>query len=146
MQCYFYNFKLYVILICSLQTTEIWVSSMVIKTCEVINVEILIRPITFFSTRLPWFDTWTSQLRLISIIRLIKIFPIVVISHIVRYQLDFIVPCNYLYLCVLSEMWTQCLIHADKSFRNLIKLNRNQIIFTMFRLIWNQTDVCLLPN
>ena len=27
-----------------------------------------------------------------------------------------------------------------KSFRNLIKSNRNQIVFTMHRLIWNQTD------
>ena len=24
--------------------------------------------------------------------------------------------------------------------------NRNQIVFTIYRLIWNQTDVCLIPN
>ena len=29
---------------------------------------------------------------------------------------------------------------------NLIKSNRNQIVFAVFRLIWNQTDVCLVPN
>ena len=37
-------------------------------------------------------------------------------------------------------------LHAERSFRNLIKSNRNQIVFTTFRLIWNQTDVCLVPN
>ena len=30
--------------------------------------------------------------------------------------------------------------------RNLIKWTRNQVIFTIFRLIWNQTDVRLDPN
>ena len=34
--------------------------------------------------------------------------------------------------------------HAEKSFRNLIISYRNQIVFTIFRLIWNQTDVRLL--
>ena len=33
-----------------------------------------------------------------------------------------------------------------KFFRNLIKLNRNHIVFTIFRLVWNQTDVRLVPN
>ena len=37
-------------------------------------------------------------------------------------------------------------IHTEKSFRNLIKSNRNQIVFTIFWLIWNQTDVRLVPN
>ena len=37
-------------------------------------------------------------------------------------------------------------IHADKFFRNLIKSNRNQIVFTIFRLIYNQTDVRLVQN
>ena len=31
---------------------------------------------------------------------------------------------------------TQC-VHTEKSFRNLIKSTRNQIVFTIFRLIWN---------
>ena len=31
-------------------------------------------------------------------------------------------------------------LHTEKSFRNLIKWNRNQIVFNIFRLIWNQTD------
>ena len=37
-------------------------------------------------------------------------------------------------------------LHAEKSFRNLIKSNRNQFVFTIFRLICNQTDVRLIPN
>ena len=36
------------------------------------------------------------------------------------------------------------LVHTEKSFQNLIKSNRNQIVFTLFRLIWNQTDVHLI--
>ena len=30
--------------------------------------------------------------------------------------------------------------------RNLFKILLNQIVFTIFRLIWNQTDNCLVPN
>ena len=30
--------------------------------------------------------------------------------------------------------------------KNLIKSNQNQIVFTIFRLIWNQSDVRLVPN
>ena len=37
-------------------------------------------------------------------------------------------------------------IHTGKYFRNLVKSNRNQIVFTLFRFIWNQTDVCLALN
>ena len=36
--------------------------------------------------------------------------------------------------------------HTEKSFRNLIKWTRIQIVYTIFRLIWNQTDVRLVPN
>ena len=36
--------------------------------------------------------------------------------------------------------------HTEKSFRNIIKSTRNQIVFTIFRLIWIQTDVRLDPN
>ena len=32
-------------------------------------------------------------------------------------------------------------VHTEKSFRNFIKSTRNQIVFTIFRLIWIQTDV-----
>ena len=35
-------------------------------------------------------------------------------------------------------------IHTQKLFRNLIKSNQNQIVFTILRLIWNQTDVHLV--
>ena len=31
-------------------------------------------------------------------------------------------------------------------FRNIVKSNRIQIVFTIFRLIWNQTVVHLVPN
>ena len=37
-------------------------------------------------------------------------------------------------------------LHTEKSFRNLIKSNRNQIVLTSFRLILSQTDVRLVPN
>ena len=33
-----------------------------------------------------------------------------------------------------------------KCFRNIIKSNRNLMVFTIFRLIWNLTDVRLVPN
>ena len=31
-------------------------------------------------------------------------------------------------------------IHTEKFFRNIIKSTRNQIVFTIFRLMWIQTD------
>ena len=35
----------------------------------------------------------------------------------------------------------------EKYFRNLIKLTRNQIVFTIFRLIWNTNErVCLFSK
>ena len=37
-------------------------------------------------------------------------------------------------------------LHTEKSFRNLIKSNRNQIVLSSFRLILSQTDVRLVPN
>ena len=37
-------------------------------------------------------------------------------------------------------------IHTEKSFRNIIKSNRNQIVFTIFRLIYNQMDVHYVPD
>ena len=36
--------------------------------------------------------------------------------------------------------------HTEKFFRNLIKSTWNQIIFTIFRLIWIETEVRLDPN
>ena len=35
---------------------------------------------------------------------------------------------------------------TEKSFRNNIIPNWNQIVFTIFQLIWKQTDVRLVPN
>ena len=35
---------------------------------------------------------------------------------------------------------------TDKSYRSLINSNWNQIIFIIFRLIWKQTDVPLVPK
>ena len=37
-------------------------------------------------------------------------------------------------------------LHTENFFRNLIKSNRNQIVFTIFRLIWSQTDVRSVSN
>ena len=37
-------------------------------------------------------------------------------------------------------------LYTEKYFWNLIKSNRYQIIFTIFWLIWNQTDVRCVPN
>ena len=37
-------------------------------------------------------------------------------------------------------------VHTEKSFRNLVESTRNQIVFTISRLIWNQTDVRLIQN
>ena len=37
-------------------------------------------------------------------------------------------------------------LHTEKSFRNLITSIRNQIVFSISRLIWNQPDVRLVPN
>ena len=41
----------------------------------------------------------------------------------------------------LSGLYTQ-----RNLFRNPIESNRNQIVFTIFRLIWNQMDVRLIQN
>ena len=38
------------------------------------------------------------------------------------------------------------ILHTEKFFPNLIKSNRNQIVFTILRFIWNQTDVRLVPD
>ena len=38
------------------------------------------------------------------------------------------------------------IVHTEKSFRNLVKSNRNQIVFTIFWLIWIHADVHLDPN
>ena len=39
-----------------------------------------------------------------------------------------------------------CAIHTETFFRNLIESTRNQIVFTIFWLIWIQADVRLVPN
>ena len=36
-------------------------------------------------------------------------------------------------------------LHTEKTFRNCIESNRNFIVFTIFRLIWNQTEFSLVP-
>ena len=43
-----------------------------------------------------------------------------------------------------EKLWQD--LHTEKSFRNLIQSNQNQIVFTIFRLIWIQTDFRLDPN
>ena len=49
---------------------------------------------------------------------------------------------------VLLALWIRnsVVLHTNKSVRNLIKSNRNQISFTMYRLVWNQTNGRLVPN
>ena len=37
-------------------------------------------------------------------------------------------------------------LHREKYFRNLIESYGNQSVFTIFRLIWNQSEVCLVSN
>ena len=49
-------------------------------------------------------------------------------------------------LYVWSVLFCRCDARTDKSFLNLIKSNQNQIVFTIFPLIGNQTDVRLVPN
>ena len=48
-------------------------------------------------------------------------------------------------LCGTARQYFQKL-HTGKSFRIVIKSTRNQIVFTIIRLIWNQTDVRLFQN
>ena len=36
--------------------------------------------------------------------------------------------------------------YSEKSFRNIDKSNRNQIVFTIIQSIWNQMDIRLVPN
>ena len=38
------------------------------------------------------------------------------------------------------------LVQTEKSFQNLIKSTRNQIVFIISQLFWNQTEVLLFPN
>ena len=40
----------------------------------------------------------------------------------------------------------QILPQTETFFGNLTESNRNQIVFTIFRWIWNQTDVRLVPK
>ena len=44
------------------------------------------------------------------------------------------------------DLRTGCFHTHENFFRNRIKSHWNQIVFTIFRLIWNQTDVRLVPN
>ena len=37
-------------------------------------------------------------------------------------------------------------LHTEKYFLNRVKSNQNQIVFTIFPLIWNQTELYLVPN
>ena len=57
-------------------------------------------------------------------------------------------PCQNIFVNSVGLQWLvkTCLLHAEASFRNLIKSKRNQIVFSIFRLIWNQTEVRLVPN
>ena len=45
---------------------------------------------------------------------------------------------------VFLSFESNCNQHTEKYFQSLIKSNRNQIVFTMHRLIWKQTDTVRL--
>ena len=45
-----------------------------------------------------------------------------------------------------SSIGPRTAVHIENFFLNLIKSSRNQIVFTMHRLIWNQTDVRSVSN
>ena len=59
-----------------------------------------------------------------------------------------------LFFCLESSLKVQdnciprsfCLLHTEKSFWNIVKWNQNQIVYTIFPSIWNETDVRLVPN
>ena len=55
---------------------------------------------------------------------------------------------NLVFMYMLKNICWPCItcVHTEKSFRNLIKSTWNQIVFTMHRLIWNQTGVRFVPN
>ena len=44
------------------------------------------------------------------------------------------------------DMFNSKCVYTKKSFRYLIKSTWNQIVFTIFLLIWDQTDLRLFPN
>ena len=47
----------------------------------------------------------------------------------------------------ITLFWlTVSAVHIENFFRKLIRSTRNQIVFTFFRLNWNQTHVRLVPN
>ena len=47
----------------------------------------------------------------------------------------------------IREVLPSCtILHKEIFFWNLIELNRNQIIFTIFQLIWNETEIRLVPK
>ena len=45
---------------------------------------------------------------------------------------------------IMSQTKLNCI--SEKYFRNLVKSNWNQIVYTIFRLIWNQKDIRMVPN
>ena len=55
--------------------------------------------------------------------------------------------CGFFFRLTVQQVSMQ-IIYTQRIFsQNLVKSNRNQIVFTIFRLIWNQTDsVRLVPN
>ena len=48
--------------------------------------------------------------------------------------------------CNILIIHYEKILHTEKYLRNLIKSTRNQIVSTIFRLIWHQTNVRLVPN
>ena len=46
----------------------------------------------------------------------------------------------------ISDVVRHSTAHRENFFLNLVESTRNQIVFNIFRSIWNQTDVRLVPN
>ena len=47
--------------------------------------------------------------------------------------------CGYIITNIIANAHREIFLILNKS-------TRNQIVYTIFRLIWNQTQVCLVPN
>ena len=64
------------------------------------------------------------------------------------YQRKTCIPVRYAPLCGMGvgEAATYAPIYTEKFFRNIVKSIWNQILIFVFGLIWNQTDVHLVPN
>ena len=72
---------------------------------------------------------------------------IIVVTTINNYDTNYCLGDTKMYIYIYINMIEKIEnfgIIVDKYFRNLIESNLNQIVFTIFRLIWIQLDVRLV--